>query len=306
MQLGELQQQLEAFREREVTLVAISVDLPSDAAPMVARMGLEFPLLSDAEYRTIRSYGIENPEVGEMALHATFIVDSDRRVLYRKIARRRPFSVELLDAVDFRRGTFVASQHHRSDARPRPWKGWNLLDAVNTVLEAPPLPSDLSPALRSQLAAILVDLRAAHEDPALRKWRNVCRALLGRRDPMAVAQLGHRLMREAYLDGLDYEEPRQQLQAATKELTRLRLRRSAAVAEQQSKIHIAAIELEIGAARNNLQVRAAALGSLSRGHLRSLWDLKSMLKAMDELHAAEARRRSPESATHPCKPPGAD
>ena len=121
MQLGELQQQIEAFRDRGVTLVAISVDDPVDARPMIERMGLEFPVLSDGAFEVLRAFNIENPEVGEMALHATYLVGPDGRIFYRKVARRRPYSQELIDAVDFRRGTFVAGRELAE--KPSPTRG---------------------------------------------------------------------------------------------------------------------------------------------------------------------------------------
>ena len=98
-------------------------------------------------------------------------------------------------------------------------------------------------------------------------------------------QLGQRLMKRAYLDGLDYEAPLKDLREVKATLSQLHQRR----AKAQGGTAVAAIDLEIGAARNELQLRAAALGDLSHGPLRSLWDLKSMLKAMEELHAGEVR-----------------
>ncbi len=245
---------------------------------MIRRLGLEFPVLSDPSLRVVRAFGLENPEVGELSLHAIYMVDQDASVFYRKVARRRPYSPELFDAVDHHRGEYTGPDPDEAPRRRPPWKGWRLIDSIDVVAAAPPLPDSLTPSERAALAAISNDLELTREDPALRKWRSFCRASLPGHSPEAVLRLGHRLMRAAYLDGVPYQEPLAALREASSRLDALRDRPPSP-----------ARDAALGAARNELQLRATALGDLSQGHLRSLWDLKSMLKAMEELHAAEVR-----------------
>jgi peroxiredoxin len=87
-----------------VSLVAISVDVPSDTLPWAAKKGLTMPLASDPEQTIIGSFGIANPDVPELSLHAVYIIDETGKVFYRKVARRRAYSQEFLDAIDYRYG----------------------------------------------------------------------------------------------------------------------------------------------------------------------------------------------------------
>lgn len=89
------------FDERGVSLVAISVDVPADTLPWAEKKGLTLPLASDPELELIRRLGLENPDVAELALHAVYIVDEEGVVFYRKIARRRAYAQEFLDAIDY-------------------------------------------------------------------------------------------------------------------------------------------------------------------------------------------------------------
>lgn len=62
------------------------------------------PFASDPALELIRSFNLENPDVPELSLHAVYIVDEQGEVFYRKVARRRAYSREFLDAVDYRYG----------------------------------------------------------------------------------------------------------------------------------------------------------------------------------------------------------
>ena len=104
MQLGELQHQIARFQRRGVNVAALSVDKPRDSEAMVKRMGLTFALGSDADQAVIKAFRVQNPDTQELALHAVYIVDQQRRVFYRKVASRRPTSPELIDAIDAYRG----------------------------------------------------------------------------------------------------------------------------------------------------------------------------------------------------------
>ena len=115
MQLGELQNQIERFQRRDVSILAISVDKPRDSLAMVKRMGLTFHLGSDPDQSVVRAFRVQNPDTQELALHAVYIMDNNGRIYYRKVARRRPVSNELIDAIDAHRG-----QYPQNDpAKPR-------------------------------------------------------------------------------------------------------------------------------------------------------------------------------------------
>lgn len=106
MQLGELQGQLDRFTGRSASVVALSVDPPAHSRNMIRRMSLAFPVVSDEKQAVMQAYGVVNPDTEELALHAVYIVDQDRRIFYRKVARRRPLSRELLDAIDYYQGNY--------------------------------------------------------------------------------------------------------------------------------------------------------------------------------------------------------
>ena len=91
-------------------IVAISVDTVAESNEWKAKKGWDqpapgtFTFASDAPMTLIDRFGIRNRKQPDLALHAVYIVDAERKVLYRKVARRRAYSNELLDAVDHHRG----------------------------------------------------------------------------------------------------------------------------------------------------------------------------------------------------------
>ena len=93
MQLGELQHQLNRFQDREVSIVALSVDPAPESVAMVERLGLDFAVASDEEQRVIRQFRVQNPDTQELALHAVYIVDGRGEIYYRKVGLRRPVSL---------------------------------------------------------------------------------------------------------------------------------------------------------------------------------------------------------------------
>jgi len=62
--------------------------------------------LSDEDQSIMKEYGVRNSDTKELALHAVFILDEDRKGFYRKVASRRPVSQELLDAINYHYGTY--------------------------------------------------------------------------------------------------------------------------------------------------------------------------------------------------------
>jgi len=100
---------LPRFDERGVNIVAISVDPPEATLPWVEEKGWTLPLASDPGLDVIRAFGLENPDVPELSLHAVYIVDEEGTVFYRKVARRRAYSREFLDAIDYHYGRWPRS-----------------------------------------------------------------------------------------------------------------------------------------------------------------------------------------------------
>jgi len=102
VQLGELQRNLDKFRSRDASVVAVSVDSPTDSAALAAERGLSFPLLSDRRLSTIRAYGVEDAENG-IAWPAIFVVGRDGRIAWRSLSQTykvRAAPEEILRALD--------------------------------------------------------------------------------------------------------------------------------------------------------------------------------------------------------------
>jgi len=102
VQLGELQKSLDKFHRRGASVVAVSVDSPSDSAALAAERGFTFPLLSDRRLSTMRAYGVEDADNG-IAWPAIFIVGRDGRIAWRSLSetyKARAAPEEILRALD--------------------------------------------------------------------------------------------------------------------------------------------------------------------------------------------------------------
>jgi peroxiredoxin len=104
------------YEKRKARLVAISVDPPKTSLEWKAKRGFTFTLLSDPKMKVIEGLmHIRNPQEPDLAIHAIYILDSEGKVFYRKVGRRRALSKELLAAMDH----FVA-MHPRAPKREAP------------------------------------------------------------------------------------------------------------------------------------------------------------------------------------------
>jgi peroxiredoxin len=77
------------------------VDGPERSKALAERLGVRFPLLSDADLKAIRAYGVEDAENG-VAWPAIFIVGADGRVRWRTLVetfRVRPAAEVVLEAL---------------------------------------------------------------------------------------------------------------------------------------------------------------------------------------------------------------
>src|SRR5262245_17764831 len=87
-------------------MIGISVDEPADSIAWADKKGWTFAMLSDPQQRIIGKFGLINEDEPELSLHAIFIIDENGKIFYRKVARRRAYSDELIDALDYRAGTY--------------------------------------------------------------------------------------------------------------------------------------------------------------------------------------------------------
>jgi peroxiredoxin len=94
--LAEYRDQFESLRSAGANLVAVSVDAPEKSESVRRDLQLPFTVLSDAERRVVREWGIYNPnEKGGIAKPAVFILGPDRTVRFLsvdQVASRVPAS----------------------------------------------------------------------------------------------------------------------------------------------------------------------------------------------------------------------
>jgi peroxiredoxin len=71
------------IRAAGADVVAVSVDSPNKSAALRHNLRLPFAVLSDADKKVIKNWGIFNErEKGGIAFPSVFVLDRDRRVLY--------------------------------------------------------------------------------------------------------------------------------------------------------------------------------------------------------------------------------
>ena len=82
------------LQKRGGSPLAISVDTAADSKRLAQREQLAFPLLADSGARVIREYGLVHEGAGlgapDIAIPAEFLLDRDRRILWRFVASRVP------------------------------------------------------------------------------------------------------------------------------------------------------------------------------------------------------------------------
>jgi peroxiredoxin len=109
-ELQGLQSRIHDIRSAGAELVAISVDPVDRNREVVARLGLDYPVLSDVGRETITAYGLVHAgasiDGGDIARPATVVIGRDGRVAWRNLTenwrvRVRPDAVvAALDDLD--------------------------------------------------------------------------------------------------------------------------------------------------------------------------------------------------------------
>jgi peroxiredoxin len=84
--LADYRDHFREIRSAGAGLVAISVDKPSQSEQLRRELDLPFRILSDADRRVVREWGIFNKrERGGIPIPSVFIIGADRRILFRSI-----------------------------------------------------------------------------------------------------------------------------------------------------------------------------------------------------------------------------
>jgi peroxiredoxin len=98
---------LKEFHDRNIEVVAISVDSPAESQKLCQSRGYTFPFLSDPNAALIRQYGVLHPKAGEdgkdIARPAEFLVDASSTIRWANLTddfrvRARPETV--LEEID--------------------------------------------------------------------------------------------------------------------------------------------------------------------------------------------------------------
>lgn len=170
MQLGELQNQIDRFTRRNASIVAISVDSPTDSLAMLDRLGLTYPLASDPQQQMVKAYRVQNPDTQELALHAVYIVDEQRTILYRKVALRRPTSNELIDAIDAHHGRYPQADNVEPRRRANVAYPQNNFQAILEIVRVTTLPPNID---AKQFASVLALSKQRKSDDALIAYKQL-------------------------------------------------------------------------------------------------------------------------------------
>jgi peroxiredoxin len=101
--LGEINAELE---KRGGQLLAIAVDPPKDAANVVEKNNLPFPVLCDTERKVIQAYSLVHPGAGpggsDVAMPAHILIDQSGKIRWKYVAHRvheRPYPEEILEQI---------------------------------------------------------------------------------------------------------------------------------------------------------------------------------------------------------------
>ncbi len=135
---------------------------------MIRRLGISFALASDPEQKVVKGFGVQNPQTNELALHAVYIVDERGRVIYRKVAGRRPVSAELIDAIDAHRGVYPRNDQLEELPERRVAYPSNNFQTLIEMSNARELPSTVPAA---NLAEVVASMRAGGGDDTLIAYR---------------------------------------------------------------------------------------------------------------------------------------
>lgn len=87
--MGDLANEHRRLAAEGIGLAAISVDPQADSAALAERLGIGFPLLSDANGDVIAAYGVQMK--GELlAVPATFVVRPNRTIAWQYVGDTAP------------------------------------------------------------------------------------------------------------------------------------------------------------------------------------------------------------------------
>ena len=280
MQLGELQNQLHRFNKRKASIVGISVDPPTDSLAMIKRLGLGYDLASDPDQAVVKSFGVQNPETQELALHAVYILNSDGQIVYRKVARRRPVSAELVDAIDAALGTYP--QYDSAAPRKRVQVAYptNNFQALLEVSQADALPKAVHADAYAQVLSLIKQRKG---DDAIFAFRQLLQNS-GVRDQAALMDAVRYLVFEIYFQ--DLPEALETGRDLARRLERVRQLEKQEEASRNTPDHDKALHTLAAARAGLTRVRAQIEANAQAWKLRSA---KTSLRGYRELVLAYLR-----------------
>ena len=88
-QLGQLEGNLELYKEKQAQVIAIAVQDEDQAAKSVEKSGAQFPVLADADHKVTEVYNIYNLFGDRLAAPSVFIIDRDGQITWQHIGETR-------------------------------------------------------------------------------------------------------------------------------------------------------------------------------------------------------------------------
>lgn len=236
--------------------MGLSVDAPDHSLGLIKRLGLGFALGSDPEQTVVKAFAVQNPDTQELALHAVYIVDPAGKVFYRKVARRRPGSEELLDAIDAWQGTYpVVEERNPRPPRSVAWPS-NNFQTLLEITRAEEAPTSLD---AERLRFVLQQLRTGATDESIIAFKALA-------DDSRSASIEDLLQAAAWLTRQRFVAQRPEALAAGQDLARrlARVKELEAALDASTDVEAAADERDallqtLGKARGGLSLARAVV-----------------------------------------------
>jgi peroxiredoxin len=93
---------VEKFRSRKIGLAAVSVDEEQESAVFASEIGIDFPLLRDADLKIATAYGVAMAGK-DIAVPAVFVIRKDGKIHWRKVGESvtdRPSVSDILEQAE--------------------------------------------------------------------------------------------------------------------------------------------------------------------------------------------------------------
>jgi hypothetical protein len=193
-------------------VIVLSVDSTATGAQFAHKLQLPFTIVSDVDMDVINAYKLPNPDNEDLPLHSIYILGRDRKVLYRKVANRRPLTAELLSVLDYVSGkpvpAAVRGKKPSEGAGKRERMARNFAYWEKAALAAgktTKLPAGLLPAHKAGAQKVITGFDKGSLELAMMAWRPLAPAVAKAHGAQVAQQLRSYVLREGFLKGKTYQ-----------------------------------------------------------------------------------------------------